>query len=80
MVIFIEKSAHYTQVNTLNFIFVMFFQGQPYQKDKGPVSPNLLQKAKKSLTSSFESFMSKRVRTTHLILFLRRMVNLTNQQ
>ena len=75
-----EKSAHYTQVNTLNFIFVMFFQGQPYQKDKGPVSPNLLQKAKKSLTSSFESFMSKRVRTTHPILFLRRMVNLTYQQ
>lgn len=37
-------------------------QGQQYQKDKVPVSPNLLQKAKKSLTSSFESFMSKRAR------------------
>ena len=38
----------------------VIFQGHQYQKDK--VSPNLLQKAKKSLTSSFESFMNKRVR------------------
>ena len=38
----------------------LIFQGQQLQKYKE--GPNLLQKAKKSLTSSFESFMSKRVR------------------
>ena len=80
MVIFIEEKCALYTGKYVKFYLCNVFQGQPYQKDKGPVSPNLLQKAKKSLTSSFESFMSKRVRTTHLILFLRRMVNLTNQQ
>ena len=41
-------------------ILYLIFQGQQLQKYKE--GPNLLQKAKKSLTSSFESFMGKRVR------------------
>ncbi|XP_078370513.1 TBC1 domain family member 1-like [Oculina patagonica] len=41
-------------------------QGQQFQKDK--VGPNLLQKAKKSLTSSFESFLSKRARARTMLM------------
>jgi len=47
-------------------ILYLYFQGQQCQKDK--VGPNLLQKAKKSLTSSFESFRSKRVRSDFVVI------------
>jgi len=47
-------------------ISYLYFQGQQCQKDK--VGPNLLQKAKKSLTSSFESFKSKRVRSDFAVI------------
>ena len=48
----------------------LFFQGQQCQKDK--VGPNLLQKARKSLTSSFESFISKRVSSDFAVVAFER--------
>lgn len=51
-------------------ILYLYFQGQQCQKDK--VGPNLLQKAKKSLTSSFESFISKRVSSDFTVILKER--------
>ena len=54
------KDGYISEILNTRNSSILIFQGQQSQKYKE--GPNLLQKAKKSLTSSFESFMSKRVR------------------